>query len=1111
MTWLGSICLKAYGEFTDLTIGLGERLTVVYGTNEAGKSTAHEAVTDFLWGIPTRSQRASLHARPRLALEADVHLGTGTMRCVRSSNDLSQVNGPVVGVEPWNPDGGLDRTWWLTNFGVDHRAMRSGGAAVLKATQGASDIADLIFVARRGELAHSLRTSLNTQLEKVYATDGRRRTELRGALERLDSCKAQLQATLMRAGDVEHQRARFEAADLAVGAADKTLRETQSRLSTARAHARVIDHVLAYVAAETELGDVDAAGPRLEPDDLRRYQEALARQAEAEQTAAAARAGAENLQRQIAGLAVDPDLLSAGDDIDALANELQARLEELDQLVGKHRPDAERHESTIRTLLTKIGVSLTDGVEEALGRALVRSDLSATLDDLAKRIEDAERTRTAHRDQRQAALGRLTDRGVLLDLAVSHPLPETEVTHAEQELRAAQTAVREPERMLERLEQEIAEITAAQDLSSFVGSVSRQEVAQARAVRDGMWDDVRVDWVEGPVRSREERLAVAEQFTGLLRDADAVADREAEDREGVAARRAVAEVHDNRLQSLREQVGVRTEELTAGRARLAAAQEDWRGLWASAGVAPPPRLEQADLILADLTMVHKETGAMRDSDERLRELKGPWAAAAADAGLPESATPAAWHARSALQQQIDRAQTEWDKTRAAISNIERRGEDYRSRALDMLKRCDPSAVPSEPHDIAAGIRALHRRLTTHRAHQARATALESQLEAQHKAEQRATQKALDAKTVIEALRDAHQIDDVTLRHWAARAEQATAPIQRMDDAIAAMRTAWPDRAARDVIRNLRNWDRAAVEAERQEAEDDSNAAEEKVKALSQARGTQKTLLEQAASQEGADEALAQVRAAEATVTELASTWLRLRLQIELLKRAIDLQGDEGALPLLVDAGQILDRLTGGRWVALQPTSGHGPRALRVLRADERAATPEELSEGTLDQVYLALRLAAVRELHRQRTAAGKPAVPLVLDDVLMAFDVDRTREALALLSDLARDLQIIVFTHHAYVADQARELPDVHVTELPAPEPITADRDPQEVRVAAAQPGPAAATADSPPTRAANVRTDLDPSVVRAWAEAKGLMEPGRRGRIPSAIQDRYQREHMLN
>lgn len=1111
MTWLGGICLKAYGEFTDLTVGFGEHLTVVYGTNEAGKSTAHDAVNDFLWGIPTRSPRASYHARSRLTIEADLHLDTGTVRCVRRSTGLSRVNGTAFGAEPWNPDGSLDRRWWENHFRVNHHALRAGGAAVLKATQGASDIADLIFIARRGEVAHTLCETLSAQLEKVYATDKRRQTELRAALEKLDVCKAKLQVTLMRADDVEHHRALLEAAERDVSGAETERKQTQTRLSTARAHARVIDHVLAYVAAEAELGELDAAGPRLEPDELRRYHEALGQQSKAEADAKRAREEAEDLQGQIAELAVDADLLTAGDDIDALANELKAREEDLDKLLGTHRPDAERHAGTVRTLLTGLGVDLAEGVEAGLARSRIPIDLAATLDDLANRVEGAEQERARHRGQREEALGRLTDRGVLLDPATSRPLPETEVTNAKRELREAQTAVGEQKGALERVREEIAEIPAAQDLPPLGDAVSQQHVTQVRAERDAVWVDIQSDWVQGPVRSVEDRQALAEQFTGLLRNADEVGDRDADRRATLEARHAVAEVHDSRLRNLREQVAQHTELLRGCAARVVEAEDAWQKLWARAGIMPPPGLDQASPVLVDLTLVHKESGLIRGAEGCLQELTLPWAAAARDAGLPESATPAAWHARSNVLQQIETASKELDKTHEEIDKIERRGEAYGSRALQLIKACDPSSVSSkpEPREIAAGIRALHRRLAEHRDRQARATELQKQVEIQRKAERLAIQEAGDARTRIDALRDAHRVDDDALTRMAARGDQATGPIQRMEESITAIRTAWPEASPRDVIRTLRERDRATVDAERQEADEAFNEAHARVSELSGKRGAQLKLLEQVESKEGADEALEQVRAAEATVTDLAAKWLQLRLQVELLKRVIASQGDEGSLPLLAEAGQILERLTGSRWVALQPAPGHGVRALRVLRADEREAAPEELSEGTLDQVYLALRLAAVRELHRQRAAAGKPALPLVLDDALMAFDADRTREALVLLSDLARDMQIIVFTHHAYVAEQARGLTDVHVAELPAPGPITGDRDPEDVRATASYPRPVAGTVSVPPTRmaATSGRAEVDPKVVRAWAEAEGLMEPGRRGRIPADVLDQYKRE----
>ncbi|TJW67441.1 MAG: hypothetical protein E5V29_18225, partial [Mesorhizobium sp.] len=59
--------LTRYGKFTDHTIDFAERtkgnpdLHIVYGPNEAGKSTALAAVLDLLFGIEMRSPYGFLH------------------------------------------------------------------------------------------------------------------------------------------------------------------------------------------------------------------------------------------------------------------------------------------------------------------------------------------------------------------------------------------------------------------------------------------------------------------------------------------------------------------------------------------------------------------------------------------------------------------------------------------------------------------------------------------------------------------------------------------------------------------------------------------------------------------------------------------------------------------------------------------------------------------------------------------------------------------------------------------------------------------------------------------------------------------------------------------
>ena len=60
------------------------------------------------------------------------------------------------------------------------------------------------------------------------------------------------------------------------------------------------------------------------------------------------------------------------------------------------------------------------------------------------------------------------------------------------------------------------------------------------------------------------------------------------------------------------------------------------------------------------------------------------------------------------------------------------------------------------------------------------------------------------------------------------------------------------------------------------------------------------------------------------------------------------------------------------------------------------------SDGTVDQLYLALRLAVAEEL--------TPTAPLILDDALVRFDDTRLAAALALLAQTAEEKQVILFT-----------------------------------------------------------------------------------------------------
>ena len=118
-------------------------------------------------------------------------------------------------------------------------------------------------------------------------------------------------------------------------------------------------------------------------------------------------------------------------------------------------------------------------------------------------------------------------------------------------------------------------------------------------------------------------------------------------------------------------------------------------------------------------------------------------------------------------------------------------------------------------------------------------------------------------------------------------------------------------------------------------------------------------------------------------------------------------------PVLREASHWLARLTEGRHTAITTTIDEA--RLEVHDRDGGVWRPERLSRGTREQVFLALRLALVRDLQRHGVQ-----LPIVMDDALVNFDDARAKAAARVLvefvSDHPGERQMLVFTCHAHVA-----------------------------------------------------------------------------------------------
>ncbi|NBW86984.1 MAG: hypothetical protein EBR23_09195 [Planctomycetia bacterium] len=247
------------------------------------------------------------------------------------------------------------------------------------------------------------------------------------------------------------------------------------------------------------------------------------------------------------------------------------------------------------------------------------------------------------------------------------------------------------------------------------------------------------------------------------------------------------------------------------------------------------------------------------------------------------------------------------------------------------------------------------------------------------------------------------------------------------------------------------------------------------------------------------EAAARDRGNEALQAELAQVEERLAEQVErrrLLDRAQSyLEETRAAVardhqpPVLREASRWLSRLTAGRYPSI--TTAIDEARLDVHESDGTVWSPERLSRGTREQVFLALRLALIRDLGRHDVS-----LPLVMDDALVNFDDTRARAAaqvlVEFLAEQSADRQMLVLTCHEHVARIFHEA-GAHVRSFTDPAPMWAKAAlPAVPALSAPAPGPASTphVHDDPPAAA--------PDATTAWP-AEEFFFGGDAGQEPAA------------
>ncbi|HEX8744537.1 MAG TPA: AAA family ATPase [Thermoleophilaceae bacterium] len=159
--------------------------------------------------------------------------------------------------------------------------------------------------------------------------------------------------------------------------------------------------------------------------------------------------------------------------------------------------------------------------------------------------------------------------------------------------------------------------------------------------------------------------------------------------------------------------------------------------------------------------------------------------------------------------------------------------------------------------------------------------------------------------------------------------------------------------------------------------------------------------------------------------ELTERYLKAWLAAFALTQAIDRYRTEHKTPLLARANELFPVLTEGRFAALEVNFDDKDRPVLIgVRSSGERLTVSQMSTGTREQLYLALRIASL-----ERHVDQHGPMPVIFDDVVLHSDPGRKKAILAALGELAKVTQVIAFTHDPVVVELARvAVPDTVLT-----------------------------------------------------------------------------------
>ncbi|GGA48873.1 ATP-binding protein [Pelagibacterium lentulum] len=541
--------LTRYGKFTDYEIDFGEHVSgtpdlhIVYGLNEAGKSTAASAYLDLLFGIEERTRFGFLHQGKAMEIGACVAFDGqehSFRRVKQRNNSLLDAQGQPVGEMALSvPLAGLTRDAYRMMFSLDDQTLEDGGNAILESK---GDLGELLFSASAG-LA-----GISAVLEKTLEDAGNifRKRATSTAIARLKREALELKS---QRDEIDTQASAYRALTTALDQASAAYENAVGQLGAVKARRDELARLMRAIplATDYQRGQSEHQTYKDLPVPPPEWTETLPALMEAETRLQTQRAGL--MQREVAlkaeleGLVVDEPLLALADRLDALS-ELTARYNTAHDDLPKRRSALTEWTGKIALILTELGqADVEDPKTLIVDAATIGSirDLMAQKSGVDVRREAAERESEAAAkaiERAQAVQGTLRSHTDALEVGMVAQLQSILARVRQSDLNAE---LRLSTRAMAERQQDFDEALAKlQPWSGDRAILKALAFPQPEQIEnwEALYTDIearrskvleRINALEAEKKEDEARIAALREAAGVIADADAaaaLADRE---------------------------------------------------------------------------------------------------------------------------------------------------------------------------------------------------------------------------------------------------------------------------------------------------------------------------------------------------------------------------------------------------------------------------------------------------------------------------------------------------------------------------------------------------------------------------------------------------------